>query len=123
MRAVLAPHELTHVQFVLLASLWWLEDNERQHPTQAQLAAQAGIDPMMTSQVARKLEDRGLLERRIDRDDSRARQVRLTHAGRALLSVALADVEAADETHFGALEGRRRAFLDALATLDAHRGP
>jgi hypothetical protein len=28
MRAALAPHELTHVQYVLLASLTWLSDRE-----------------------------------------------------------------------------------------------
>jgi hypothetical protein len=27
MRSVLKPHDLTHVQFVLLASLWWLQDH------------------------------------------------------------------------------------------------
>src|SRR5262249_15030206 len=38
MRSVLTPHDLTHVQFVLLASLWWLEDHDDQPPTQARLA-------------------------------------------------------------------------------------
>jgi hypothetical protein len=62
-RSALAPHDLTHVQFVLLASLWWLEDHEPEPPTQASLAAQAETDRMMTSQVLRKLEARDLLER------------------------------------------------------------
>jgi DNA-binding MarR family transcriptional regulator len=122
MRATLAPHRLTHVQFVLLASLWWLEDHEQQAPTQARLAAHAGVDTMMTSQVARKLEARDLLERRIDRADSRARLMRLTRSGRALLAAALADVEAADEIYFSALGEERQAFLAGLATL-ATRDP
>ena len=33
MRAALAPHDLTHVQFVLLASLWWLQEHSGR-PTQ-----------------------------------------------------------------------------------------
>ena len=74
---MLESHELTHVQFVLLASLWWLVDHDRP-PTQARLAQQAGTDPMMTSQVTRKLETRGLLERAPDPTDSRARLLRLT---------------------------------------------
>jgi hypothetical protein len=41
-------------RFVLLASLWWLSERDQQPPTQAQLAAQAGTDQMMTSQVLRK---------------------------------------------------------------------
>ncbi len=108
------------MQFVVLACLWWIEDHKQLAPTQAQLAQQAGIDPMMTSQVARKLELRGLLERHIDRSDSRARQLSLTRSGRALLKGALAEVDAADELYFGALEQERAGFLAALAALDAH---
>jgi DNA-binding MarR family transcriptional regulator len=107
------------VQFVLLACLWWLEDNEDRLPTQTQLAQQAGTDPMMTSQVTRKLEARGLLDREIDPADTRARRLRLTASGRALVARALADVEAADEDYFAALSGRRDAFVKALATLGA----
>jgi DNA-binding MarR family transcriptional regulator len=123
MRSVLAPHDLTHVQFVLLASLWWLEDNTDQPPTQAGLAEQAGTDPMMTSQVIRRLEARGVLKRAVDRADGRARRLRLTAGGRALVARALADVEAADDDYFAALGNRRAAFLKALATLDAARRP
>jgi DNA-binding MarR family transcriptional regulator len=107
------------VQFVLLASLWWLEGHEDQPPTQARLAQQAGTDPMMTSQVTRKLEARGLLERELDPADSRSRQLRLTATGRALVGRALSDVEAADDDYFAALGNRRNAFLEALGALGA----
>jgi DNA-binding MarR family transcriptional regulator len=106
------------VQFVLLASLWWLEQHDGA-PTQAELAAQAGTDPMMTSQVTRRLEARGLLERRPDPADSRARRLELTRAGSELLAPALADVEAADEAYFGVLDrssaGALVASLQVLA--------
>lgn len=116
-RTALAPHALTHVQFVLLASLWWLADHAPEPPTQARLAEQAGTDPMMTSQVLRKLEARRLLERPQDVNDSRARQVRLTAVGRALIAGALADVEAADSEFFASLGDRQGAFVEALAAL------
>jgi DNA-binding MarR family transcriptional regulator len=116
-RSALEPHQLTHVQFVLLASLWWLADHDDDPPSQARLAQQAGIDPMMTSQVTRKLEERGLLERPLDPTDSRARRLGLTSAGRALVGRALVDVEAADEAYFAALGRDRQAFLRALGTL------
>jgi DNA-binding MarR family transcriptional regulator len=116
---VLESHELTHVQFVLLASLWWVVDHDDHSPTQAQLAQQAGTDPMMTSQVMRKLETRGLLERAQDPSDSRARRLRLTAAGRALVTRALSDVEAADEEYFAALGSHRESFIRALRTLEA----
>jgi DNA-binding MarR family transcriptional regulator len=61
-RAALTPLGLTHVQFVLLASLTWLDASGP--VTQKQLADHAVTDPMMTSQVLRALERRGLMERR-----------------------------------------------------------
>jgi DNA-binding MarR family transcriptional regulator len=117
-RQVLAPHELTHVQFVLLASLWWLADRGPGEPTQARLAEQAGTDPMMTSQVLRKLEARGLIARKPHPQDSRARLLNLTRTGKDLVARALADVEAADEKYFAALgDGGTRTFVKALQSL------
>ena len=119
MRLALAPHDLTHVQFVLLASLWWLEEHDGQPPTQVRLAAQAGTDPMMTSQVIRKLEARGLLERAIDPLDARTRRLQMTARACAVVATAVADVEAADDDYFAAIGDGRDAFLDALCRLDA----
>lgn len=113
---MLVPHDLTHVQFVLLASLWWLESHH-EPPTQARLASQAGTDPMMTSQVTRKLEARGLLERAVDPADARARRLVLTRAGLALVARALTDVEASDDEYFAPLGDRRQSMLEALAVL------
>ena len=110
---------MRRARFVLLASLWWLADHDDRPPTQARLAQKAGTDPMMTSQVIRKLEARALLERTLDPSDSRARRLHLTAAGRTLVGRALADVEAADEDYFAALGGQRVAFLHALQTLEA----
>ena len=56
----LAPLELTHVQFVLLACSWWLNE-QGQGPNQQEVAAQAGVDVKMASEVLRKLETRGLI--------------------------------------------------------------
>jgi DNA-binding MarR family transcriptional regulator len=105
------------VQFVLLASLWWLSEHGSSTPSQAGLAEQAGTDPMMTSQVVRKLQARGLLERSMDPQDSRARRLRLTAAGRELAARALADVETADDRYFAAIADDLPVFVRALATL------
>ena len=102
MRAALAPHDLTHVQFVLLASAWWLGEQGEQ-PSQRRLAEQAGTDAMMTSQVARALERAGLVERLRDPADSRSVRVTVTLAGRERLKGALRDVEAADAAFFAAV--------------------
>jgi DNA-binding MarR family transcriptional regulator len=66
MAAVLKEHDLTHVQFVLLANVWWLGDG----PTQRRLAEHAGTDPMMTSQVLRTLEGKGLVTRVVEAADA-----------------------------------------------------
>ncbi len=104
---------------MLLASLWWLSEHHERPPTQARLAEQAGTDQMMTSQVLRRLEQRGLLERAVDPEDTRARRLELTGAGRTLVAGALTDVEAVDERYFAALGRRRTPFVEALATLAA----
>ena len=108
------------MQFVLLASLWWLQDTEHEAPTQSRLAAQSGADPMMTSQVLRKLEARDLLAREPDPSDSRAWRVRLTDPGRRLVASALKDVETTDVRFFAALEEDRMAFIRALARLSTY---
>jgi DNA-binding MarR family transcriptional regulator len=77
---------------------------------------------MMTSQVLRRLEARGLLTRAPDPADSRARHLHLTSAGLALVARALADVEAADDEYFAAVGDEREAFLEALVALGG-RGP
>ena len=105
--AALAPLGLTHVQFVLLASTWWLNE-QGGRPSQVAIAAHAGTDPKMTSQVVRSLEAKGLLEREVDPDDTRARRVRATRKGARLAPRAIAAVEAVD-----------RAFFAPVATGDA----
>jgi DNA-binding MarR family transcriptional regulator len=118
-RIALEPHGLTHVQFVLLASLWWLEEHDRDPPTQARLAAHAGIDQMMASQVLRKLEAQGRLDRAADTKDTRARRLRLTRDGRQLVARALTDVEQVDTDYFAPLADRHQTFIEALAALTA----
>lgn len=98
--AALAPFELTHVQFVLLACTWWLEERG-QTPNQLALARQAGTDVKMTSQVVRKLEARALLARTVDAADTRARRLRPTPQGADLARRAIAAVENVDDRFFG----------------------
>jgi DNA-binding MarR family transcriptional regulator len=104
------------VQFVLLTTLWWLADHE-EPPTQTRLAEQAATDLMMTSQVLRRLEARGLLERQPDPNDARTRRLELTTSGLALVAGALAAVEQVDREHFERLGARLPAFVGDLATL------
>jgi DNA-binding MarR family transcriptional regulator len=97
--AALAPLGLTHVQFVLLACTWWLNEHGEQ-PTQVGLAAQAGTDVKMTSQVVRSLEQKGLVARTVDPDDTRARRLRVTRRGARLAPRAIDVVEQVDAEYF-----------------------
>ena len=82
MVAALAPLDLTHVQFVLLAATWWL-NSHGEHPNQLAVATQAGTDVKMTSQVLRTLEAKGLIRRTRSAQDRRLMNLELTEEGRA----------------------------------------
>lgn len=122
MRAALAPHDLTHVQYVLLASLTWLNDREPDRlVSQADLAGFAATDPMMTSQVVRALERAGLVERLPHPTDGRARVLRPTAEGAAVARRATADVEAADAAFFSPVDAA--GFATQLAALASASHP
>jgi MarR family transcriptional regulator, organic hydroperoxide resistance regulator len=118
-RAALAPFDLTHVQFVLLASLTWMGADRP--VTQRDLAAHVGVDPMMTSQVLRALETKGLVERRAHPTDSRARALVVTAVGVSLANDANRAVEGVDRDFFAPLSGERADFTRMLAQLDRAR--
>ena len=98
-KAALEPLEITHVQFVLLASLAWLSRGN-QPLNQAQLAAHVGIDVMMTSQVLRALEAKGLVQRIPDPADARAFHLSLSKQGLKVANQAVLLVEEADRAFF-----------------------
>lgn len=117
--AALRPLELTHVQFVLLAAVWWLSDQADtpgQLPNQRQVAAHAEADVMMTSQVLRVLELRSLLTRTADPADARVKRLTVTETGRRLAEKAVAVVEAADADFFTPVRDHA-LLLDVLRQL------
>jgi DNA-binding MarR family transcriptional regulator len=113
----LTPLDLTHVQFVLLACTWWLNE-QGVRPTQNALAAQAGADIKMTSQVVRGLEAKGLIQREVDETDTRARRLQATRKGARLAPRAIAVVEKTDAEFFTAVP-----TAEALSLLRRLAGP
>jgi DNA-binding MarR family transcriptional regulator len=107
----LAPLDLTHVQFVLLAGTWWL-NGQGQRPSQVAVAAFAGTDVKMTSQVVRGLERKGLVERDVDPADTRALRLRVTRRGARLAPRAITVVERVDAEFFDGVDA-----ADALRIL------
>ncbi|MGN8050698.1 MarR family winged helix-turn-helix transcriptional regulator [Curtobacterium sp. 22159] len=117
-RTALAPHDLTHVQYVLLASLTWMDRTEP--VTQRDLARHAGLDVMMTSQVVRALEAKGFVVRERHPTDRRAVALEPTPSGTGLANRATRDVEAADHAYFAGMDPSiAEAFLTGLRGLAA----
>ena len=100
-RAALKPFGLTHVQFVLLATLTYTADESSF--TQKQLAEYAQTDVMMTSQVIRKLEQKGLVQRKPNKLDGRAFALNPTPMGIELANRAVKKVEEVDRHFFEAI--------------------
>jgi len=114
--ASLAPHDLTHIQFVLLAGLGYLA-KDGALVAQNNLAKFTCCDVTMTSQVLRGLEKKRLLQRIQKKGDERAKYPQLTPLGLEKLKVAMKDVEATDKKFFGVLGGDTPAFSQHLRLL------
>lgn len=113
--AALLQVGLTHMQFVLLAGVCWLEKQDNR-VTQKRLAQHACIDPMMTSQVVRTLQKQGYITRVSNRNDQREMLLSTTQKGRDSIKKALIVVEQIDHTFFAALSDKN-GFTQALITL------
>lgn len=115
-RSALAPLNITHVQFVLLASIAWLEDAGKV-VSQAGLSRHAHTDIMMTSQVVRTLEEKGLITREPHPADPRARMILLTTLGQEVAHQAVPLVEAVDAQFFQELGEQALAFTHSMQCL------
>lgn len=114
-RAALKPFGLTHVQFVLLATLTYAVG--RISFTQKQLAEYAQTDVMMTSQVIRKLEQKGLVQRETSQLDGRAFALNPTPKGIALINLAVKAVEKVDKVFFTAVGGDSQTIVRIMQQL------
>jgi DNA-binding MarR family transcriptional regulator len=103
------------VQFVLLACLVYVPNN--QSLTQIQLAERAQTDPMMTSQVLRRLEAKDLIQKTSSSEDKRAVNVEATSKGIELVHRAIVAVEAVDREFFGVLETDAPNFVIMMRKL------
>ncbi len=108
--SVLKSLELTHPQFVVLATLGWLtRNNER--VSQAVIGDMAGLDPNTTSQIIRGLETKKLVKRLPSSKDVRVKNPLLTPKGKQTLVKALPAVESADGEFFKALNVQETKLL------------
>jgi DNA-binding MarR family transcriptional regulator len=116
----LAPLNLTHAQYVLLASLSGMERSGRQ-PSQRELADYTGLEPLYVSKLARSLEAAGLLGRTRDAEDTRVVRLALSGEGRKAVRPAIDAVQLLLDQlldPLGGLDDRRtEEFKRTLTTL------
>ncbi|HWY33181.1 MAG TPA: MarR family transcriptional regulator, partial [Nitrosopumilaceae archaeon] len=72
---------------------------------------------MMVSKVLRTLEKKGFITRQEHETDTRAKTIRLTPIGKAVLQKAIKNVENADLEFFSALETKLSSFNSNMLKL------
>ena len=115
-KKALEAYDLTHSQFVLLASILWLT-SKNDSVTQVILSAHTKIDPMTTSTVLRTLQRKGLIKRHEHKTDTRAKTVALTSSGEKVAAQAVKTVEKFDAAFFKLLGHKQKAFNNKLSLL------
>ena len=112
----LDPLNLTLTQFILLAALGWLS-KKNDTVTQVDIANQSNADRMMVSKVLRTLEKKGFITRQEHKTDTRAKAIRLTTNGEAVLQKAVKKVENTDLDFFSPLETKLSLFNSNMLKL------
>lgn len=84
---------------------------------QTDIVEQTGIDRSTMAEMVRRLVDKGLIERRRSKKDTRAYVIKLSQDGQRILKSAEPLAKRVDDKVLHALGGRSTAFLDSLSVL------
>lgn len=120
LNTILKKYDLTHLQFVLLATIAWL-DHKHETITQIKLAKQTKIHTMQVSQVLKALEQKKYITRKPAEKDPRANVINITREGYQKVKFASAVVEKAERDFFDLNKTDERVFIKTLAHL-ANKG-
>ena len=115
-RKTLEPFGLTHSQFVLLTSTYWLS-MINEEVTQVRLSSHTKIDAMTTSTVLRTLQKKGLIKRQEHATDTRAKVITITPKGEDLVKPAVKAIERFDKSFFSLLGSQTADFNKKLLRL------
>lgn len=119
-KKALQPFDLTHSQFVILASTHWLSI-QKIEATQIILSQHTKIDPMTTSQVLRALQKKEFISRKEHITDTRAKTIEITDHGKETIKKAVIAVEAFDREFFSKLDTSQQEFNRNLQSLLKHQ--
>ena len=103
-------HDLSYMQYAVLASVYWLVLHSEKQVTQIILAQHTKISPMTVSQMLKVLESKGYVCRSIHLTDVRAKSVDLTQAGKELMNKAVKTIFDADAKFFQVLGKNIKQF-------------
>ncbi len=110
----LAPVNLTHLQFTVLAIAAWMA-RAGEPVTQITLARFGDIHPMQVSQVLKALEAKSMVARSRSTPDTRAKRIEVTEAGVSALRQAMPLAVGVQSRLFGREGAPGGSLLTALA--------
>jgi len=116
-RALKKYHGISHMQYAVLASVYWLILYGTEEVTQTILAKHTKVDPMTISQIFKVLENKGYIYRQIHSVDVRAKAVFLTQTGKDLMDKAIRTIELVDNRFFSVLGKNKKYFNQYMVSL------
>ncbi len=118
-RKSLEPYEISHAQFVIMATLMWFEAHHYD-TTQILIVNWSKLDKMTVSKSLRKLVALGCVNRIEHETDTRAKSVSLTDKGKKMVRTLVPIIEGIDSNFFGkASKSAQKNLVQILAKLIA----
>lgn len=115
-RALEINYRISHSQYVILASIYWLTLNDAE-VTQIGLSQHTKMEPMTVSQILKGLQKSGHIIRQAHSADTRAKAVFLTDEGKEMMKEAIKTIEAIDAKFFSVLGKGVKKFNDDMMKL------
>ena len=113
----LEPYDISHAQFVILATLLWWQGKEKS-VTQTDIIRMSKLDKMTVSTSLKKLGRMSLVDRQEHHEDTRSKTVQLTYQGGELARKLVPLVEKVDADYFAELgKEREKELIMALQRL------
>jgi len=109
-KAALAPYNISHSQFVILALLMWLKKSDK-NAAQTTISKLSKLDKMTISKSLKKLAIEGYVTRSDMKEDTRSKYALLTPKGERLICQLVPIIEQIDEDFFKILSDNKRAEL------------
>lgn len=112
-KKALEPYEVTHPQFVIMATLLWFKSHGYD-TTQTNIVAWTKLDKMTVSKSIKGLVNKGLANRVEHKIDTRAKSVTLTQKGKTLVHKLVPVVEGIDAKFFGKIPKQHQKTLNEI---------